>query len=319
MRTTLSVFMAAAVVAVITPADAQTNTDLPLAWVDPSTVPAGYRIVSMDGAGNAVIETTHKTILQTTPYPYSYNMAAISPNAPKPQFNITADGRMEWKQGATNPGIQGSRHVAGKTDLEAGLIALNDASNSGCTYVLCSWYGADSTSYAGPCAKPLEDLGRIVRNQGWQAVPACKGTSLTYSPSTCVAPWRLVETGDWQAHACRAMAALGPPPPPPPPACLATAAAIAQDFQNYNFPITYFDNGDGSYSVVGDYSSHLGTVNVNVQVNRNGCYSVCWSTPTPIRESMVPVCNGAQFLEALHWLSYAWVLANMPPGFDSGG
>lgn len=319
MRATLSVFMAAAVVAVIATGSAQAKTDPPLAWVDPSTVPAGYKIVSTDGAGNAVIETTHETILQTTPYPYSYNMAPISPNAPKPQFNITADGGMEWKRGATNPAIQGSRHVAGKTDLEAGLIALNDASNSGCTYVLCSWYGADSTSYAGPCAKPLEDLGRIVRNQGWQAVPACKGTSLTYSPSTCVAPWRLVDTGDWQAHACRAMAALGPPPPPPPPACLATAAAIAQDFQNYNFPITYFDNGDGSYSVVGDFANHMGNVNVNIQVNRNGCYPVCWSRPVMIRDYPVQTCSGAQYLEAMHWLSYAWVSQNQPPGFDSGG
>ena len=287
----------------------------PLAFVDSATVPAGYTIVSVDGAGNAVIETTHNTILKTSPYPYSYDLGPITPRAPRPQFNITADGRMDWKSPPMAPTLQGSPHVAGKTDLEAGLAALNDGSNGGCAYVMCSWYGAESTAYAGPCAKPLQDLGNIVRNQGWQAVPACKGTSLTYNPASCAPPWQLVNKGNWQEHACRAMTNVGPSAPSP---AEVTARTIAQDFINHDAPITPQPNPGCSWSVTGTHWSPAGVIPVNVQVDCNG-YPTCWSEMIPVREYAMQACSGAQFREILNWLFYAHIAAIGSPGFDGGG
>ena len=118
-RSLIAIGSAAMLLAAASANAQQPSSTAPLAFVDPNSIPSGYAIVSVDGAGVAVVETTHDTILQATPYPYSYNLGAISSTAPKPAFNITGDGRMEWKKGPTNPVIQGSRHVAGKTDLEA--------------------------------------------------------------------------------------------------------------------------------------------------------------------------------------------------------
>ncbi|MBS0546146.1 MAG: hypothetical protein JSR24_00260 [Proteobacteria bacterium] len=174
-----------------------------LQTVAPSAVPANATTVGTNADGSKIVQTTDASILSANAFPYSYgNLQLPKYSAPALQFNVSGAGTIEYSVAPSGTAGSGS-HVAGVDDGTAGLLALQDNNGGGCAIALCVAAGANAPIQAGACQTILNDMARLLRLG--QSVPSCAGSTVTYRPVTCAAPWTLVSLGGWESFACQAI------------------------------------------------------------------------------------------------------------------
>lgn len=196
----------------------------PLQNVSQSAVPANSTTLGTTGAGAIIVQTTDPSVMTTSAFPYSYgNLSLPNYSAPALSFNVSSAGTIEYSV-APSGIVRASSHVAGVDDVTAGLGALQDNNGGGCAIALCVAAGANASVLAGPCQTVLNDMARLLRLG--QAVPSCAGSTVTYTPITCAAPWTLVSLEGWESFACQALIQPSAPTVPPGPS-VAEQCAVA--------------------------------------------------------------------------------------------
>ncbi|SKA40433.1 hypothetical protein SAMN02745126_06353 [Enhydrobacter aerosaccus] len=161
-----------------------------------------YTIVSTDASGNRVVQTQDKSILTTKDYAWNFNtngnLGATDnlANAPSTQQNYNTGNTSLQLQNPSK--ITNGGHIDGVDDQTAANIAINQ--DAGCAVELCM-AGQNQPSMAAACGFVLDWLNSL-QKAGKQA-PSCKGSTYTYTPPKCTAPWTLVTLSNGSA-ACQA-------------------------------------------------------------------------------------------------------------------